>query len=104
MEIERIAAARAADQAMATWAAAVEALNAEPVAPAAPAVNAPGQATELAPHAIAPETERSVPVSEPALPGVDPDFSHEAATVHASTSTQAPSASISPTSSASGMN
>jgi len=81
MEIERIAAARAADQAMATWAAAVEALNAEPAAPAAPAVNAAGQATELAPHAIAPETERSVPVSEPALPGVDPDFSHEAATV-----------------------
>jgi hypothetical protein len=77
MEVERIAAVRAADQAMAAWAAAVEALNAEPATPAAP-VN--GADNAVAPQA-APEAERNVPVSEPALPGIDPDFSHEAATV-----------------------
>lgn len=78
MEIERIAAARATDQAMATWAAAVEALNAEPATPATPA-NAVGEA---ALHIGAPqETERSVPASEPPLPGADADSGHEAATV-----------------------
>ena len=81
MEIERIVAARAADQAMATWAAAVEALNEQPEAPdTTPPVGAAGEA--LAPPGTTPhQAERSVPVSEPALPGIDADHSHEAATV-----------------------
>lgn len=77
MEIERIAAARAVDQAMAAWAAAVEALGAEPTTPAKPAGAGGDVSVADAPAA----TEHSVPVSEPALPGADADASHEAATL-----------------------
>ena len=78
MEIERIAATRAADQAMATWAAAVEALNADPATPADPA-HAAGEAAQQgdASHAA----ERTVPLTEPPPPGTDVDNGHEAATV-----------------------
>ena len=78
MEIERIAAARGVDQAMATWAAAVDALNAQSATPATPA-NAAGEAAM--PSDAAQDTHRSVPVSEPTLPGTDVDSGHEAATV-----------------------
>lgn len=53
MEIERIAPVPAIEQALAAWAAAIQA----------------------APH------DPSIPVSEPALPGADSDAGHEAATV-----------------------
>ncbi|MBE7427193.1 MAG: hypothetical protein IT503_05120 [Burkholderiaceae bacterium] len=80
MEIERVAAIRAADQAMSVWAAAVDALDAPPAVPGKPAAG-PGEAPLAAGAA---SNERSVPVSEPALPGADADAGHEAATVQTS--------------------
>src|SRR5262245_58507168 len=95
MEIERIAAARATDQAMAAWAAAVEAINAEPAeAPSATApLNAVGDAA-VAPSGTPHQVERSVPLSEPVLPGIDADAGHEAATVQTTWRAPTPPAEV----------
>ncbi|HEU5296746.1 MAG TPA: hypothetical protein VFU71_18335 [Burkholderiaceae bacterium] len=95
MDIERIAAARATDQAMATWAAAVEAINAEPAAvpDATPPLNAVGGAAG-APSGAPHQAERLVPLSEPALPGIDADASHEAATVQTTWRAPTPPAEV----------
>ena len=81
MEIGPITPAQAAEKALAAWAAVVEAINAD--------TPAPPEAVPV-PPAIAPgevhvhegmQSEVSVPVSEPALPGIDSDQGHEVATL-----------------------
>jgi hypothetical protein len=81
MEIERIAPAQAVDKALAAWAAAVETLDAEvPNAADAAPVRA-GIADLAAGAGVQAAHDPPVPVSEPALPGMDNDAGHEATTL-----------------------
>ncbi|HEX6018733.1 MAG TPA: hypothetical protein VFZ28_11585 [Burkholderiaceae bacterium] len=75
MEIERIAATRAVDQTMAAWAAAVDALNADPATSGKPA----DAARETLVAGNSPAAESAIPAT--LLPGADTDAGHEASTV-----------------------
>jgi hypothetical protein len=80
VEISPISPIHSADKALAAWLVVREAMEAvtPPIVDETPAQPdpVPGE-----PHGLHGEHELSAPISEPALPGVDSDFSHEAATL-----------------------
>jgi hypothetical protein len=88
MDLGPIEPARAVDKALAAWAAALEALapvDAEAVEATAPLAPTPASALALpgaglVEHVLG-ESNPALPVSEPALPGMDIDPGHESATV-----------------------
>ncbi|HSW25515.1 MAG TPA: hypothetical protein VLJ62_22335 [Burkholderiaceae bacterium] len=81
MEVEPITPGQAAEKALAAWAAAIEAIQADtpPVSEVTP-VSPTGAPGEVQVHEIV-HGDASVPVSEPALPGIDSDHGHETATL-----------------------
>lgn len=86
MEIERIAATRAVEQTMAAWAAAVDALHADPAGKPADA------AREALVPGHSPATGSSVPAA--VTPGADVDAGHEASTVQTNWRAPTPAADM----------